>query len=111
MSAGTYEIIVTPDAEADLWELHDHIANTLLAPDTAVEYVNSIEKIIATLSEMPQRIKLLDDEPWNSRGVRKVPAENFYIYFRIADDQNRVYILNVIYCKRDQLKALTNIKV
>ena len=95
----SYEIIITPDASADLWELRNYIASVLLVPETALEYVRSIRKEIATLSEMPGRIKPVDDEPWHSRGLRKIITENFYVYFRIAEEEKRVYILNVIYNK------------
>lgn len=56
----SYEIIITPDAEADLFEIRDYIAYTLLVPDVA---------------------------------------------------SGKVYILNVIYAKRDQLKALKNMNL
>ena len=106
-----YEIIVTPDAEADLWELRDYIANTLLVPETALSYVRSIRQEIATLAELPGRNKPVNEEPWHSRGLRKLIAENFYVYFRIDEPSHRVFILNVIYAKRDQLKAMTHIKI
>ena len=60
---------------------------------------------------MPERIKPVDDEPWHSRRLRKIITDNFYVYFRIAEDEKRVYILNVIYSKRDQLKAMAKIKM
>jgi len=31
----SFEIFITPDAEADLLEIRDYIAYTLLVPDTA----------------------------------------------------------------------------
>ena len=40
----SYEIIVTPDAEADLHEIRDYIAETLLAPDVALNYIRVIRK-------------------------------------------------------------------
>ena len=43
-------------------------------------------------------------ELWHSRGVRKISAKNFYIYYRPDEVSGRVYVLNVIYAKRDQLK-------
>lgn len=106
-----YEIIVTPDAEADLWKLRDYIANTLFVPETALSYVRSIRQEIATLAELPGRIKPVNEEPWHSRGLRKLIAENFYVYFRIDEPSHRVFILNVIYTKRDQLKATAHIKI
>ena len=48
------------------------------------------------------------EEPWHSRGVRKIVAKNFYIYYRLDESLGRVYVMNVIYAKRDQLKALKN---
>ena len=76
-----YEIIITPDAEDDLWELRQYIANVLLAPETALSYIRSIRRKIATLTEMPCRIKPVDEEPWHSRGLRKIFAENFLCLF------------------------------
>ena len=92
----SYEIIITPDASADLWELRNYIANVLLVPETVLEYVRSIRKEIATLSEMPGRIKPVDDEPWHSRGLRKIITENFYVYFRIAEEEKRVYNMSTL---------------
>ena len=106
-----YDIIITPDAEANLLELRNYIANVLLAPDTALSYIKAIRKEIATLSIMPGRIKPVDEEPWHSRGLRKIIVKNFYVYFRIDDPAKRVYILNVIYNKRDQLKQMAKIKI
>lgn len=40
----SYEIIVTLDAEADLYEIKDYIAETLQAPDVALNYIRLIRK-------------------------------------------------------------------
>ena len=105
-----YEIIITPDAQGDLLELRNYIADVLLVPDTALFYIKAIRKEIATLSEMPGRIKPVDEEPWQSRGLRKIIAKNFYVYFLIDEPAKRVYILNVIYDQRDQLKQMAKMK-
>lgn len=107
----SFEIIITPDAEADLIELRNYIADVLFAPETALSYIRAIRNEISTLSELPGRIKPVADEPWRSRGLRKVIVKNFYVYFRIDENQKRVYILNVIYNKRDQLKIMAQIKL
>ena len=38
----TYEIIMTPDAIADLAELRDYIADVLHVPDVALNYILNI---------------------------------------------------------------------
>ncbi|MCR4962406.1 MAG: type II toxin-antitoxin system RelE/ParE family toxin [Firmicutes bacterium] len=102
----SYRIIVTPDAQADLAELRDYIANTLSAPGTALAYVRAVRQEIASLAEMPARCKLLEDEPWHSYGFRRLPVKNFYVYYRIDEPANIVYVLNVIYARRDQSNVL-----
>ena len=110
----SYEIIMTPDATKDVAELRDYIADVLLAPDTALTFIRTIRGEIGKLSRMPERIKPVDDEPWHSRGIRKMIVKNFYVYYRIDEDSRRVYIMNVInviYDKRDQLRQLAKMKL
>ena len=102
----SFEIIITPDAITDLLELRDYISNSLLAPDTALFYIESIRKKINTLSQMPDRVKPIEVVPWKSIGIRKIIAKNFYIYYRINQKDKQVYILNILYNRRDQLKQL-----
>jgi len=101
-----YRIIVTPDAADDLADLGDYIANVLYARDTALAYVRAIRKEIAALAEMPAVYKVMDDEPWHSRGLRRFLVKNFYVYYRVEEAAKAVYVLNVIYARRDQLKTL-----
>ena len=107
----SYEIIMTDDATTDLIELRDYIAEVLLAPETALSYIRAIRAEISTLSEMPARIRTVDDEPWHSRGIRRIIAKNFYVYYRIDESSKRIYILNIIYNKRDQLRQLGRLKL
>ena len=90
-----YEIIITPDAEADLFEIRDYIAYTLLVPDVALNYIRAIRNEIQKLTYMASSISPVEREPWHSRGVRKIIAKNFYIYYRPDDASGKVYILNV----------------
>lgn len=51
----SYEIIMTPDATEDLFELRNYIADVLLVPDIALSYVWLIREEISKLSEKPSR--------------------------------------------------------
>ena len=107
----SYEIIITPDAETDLFEIRDYIAYTLLVPDIALNYIRAIRSELQKLTYMASSIAPIEQEPWHSRGGRKIIAKNFYIYYRPDDASGKVYILNVIYAKRDQLRALKNMNL
>ena len=107
----SYEIIITPNAESDLIDLRNYIADVLLVPDVARSYIQAIRKELTSLREMPERIKPVTEEPWHSRGLRKIIVKNFYVYFRIDELTHRVYVLNVIYSQRDQLKQMSKIRI
>ena len=107
----SYKIIITPDAEEDLVELRNYIADVLLARDTARNYIRTIRKEIGSLSELPARYNPVDDEPWHSRGIRRIIVNNFFVYYRIDEGHKRVYILNVIYARRDQLRVLEQMNI
>ena len=107
----SYSLIITPDAEDDLFEMRDYITNELLTPDTALRYVQEIRSEIAKLEYLAPSIKVVDDEPFHSMGIRKIMANNFFVYFWIEESSKTVYILNVIYRRRNQLKALSKLKI
>ena len=69
----TYEIIITPDAEEDLRNLRDYIAETLEAPTTARTFLQRMRGEIQTLGELRERSRLMDEEPWHSRGGTREP--------------------------------------
>ena len=72
----------------------------------ALNYIRAIRNEIQKLTYMASSVAPVEREPWHSRGVRKIIAKNFYIYYRPDHSSGKVYILNVIYAKRNQLKAL-----
>ncbi len=100
-----YSIIITPDAENDLNELDDYITYVLKAPDTAIVFVGMIKEKLLTLCNNPGRYRLVDFEPWHSKGIRRMNVRNFGVFYSILDEYKEVYIQNVIYQKRD-LKRL-----
>ena len=105
-----YEIILTSDAVEDLWELRNYIADVLISPDTALEYVQAIREEIAGLAQFPARFRPIDEEPWHFREVRRLLAKNYYVYFWIDKATKKIYVMNVICARRDQLQALMRSK-
>jgi len=59
----SYEIIFTPDAEADLYEIKNYIAETLLVLDVALNYIRVIRNEMEKLSYMADSIEPVEREP------------------------------------------------
>lgn len=102
----SYEVLITSEAAADLYDLHNYIAVRLRSPKAASEHMEALKGVIERLSVMPFRHALVDDEQWRARGVRRVTVKNFIVYYRVDKPAARVYVIAVIYGRRDQLKAL-----
>jgi len=107
----TFKIIMTDDAVEDLIEVKNYIADVLLAPDVALSYVRAVRKEIEKLETLPKKFKLVDDEPWHTRGIRKFMVKNFYVYYRVDEEFQNVYILNIIYAKRNQLRVIKDMRI
>ncbi len=104
-----YKVIVTPEAEDDLDRLAAYIAFELSAPETALKYVQDIRSELSSLANLPKRFHIVDDEPWHSRGLRRMNARNFAVFFVIVEKEASVYVQNVIYQKRDLPKVLAKL--
>lgn len=101
----TYDVLVTPDAYDDLSNIRNHIASRLKSPEVARSALRSIRKTISSLSSMPFRTREVEEEPWRSRGVRRILSGKFFVYYRVDEDFGVVYVLNVVYARGDQRKA------
>lgn len=49
----------------------------------------------------PRRHPTLDWEPWMSMGLRKMPVDNYYVFYRVDEDRATVTILRIFYAGRD----------
>lgn len=97
-----YSLIVLPEAQKDIREIVLYIAGELAAPQAALNLQDALQEGINSLSQMPERVKTIDEQPWKEAGVRKIRVRNYYIYFVISEQDHAVKIMAVIYVGRDQ---------
>lgn len=102
-----YTVKITSQAEEQIQETMCYITHELKAPEAALHLLNTLEDSIASLSHYPQRVALIDEEPWHTNGIRRLPVKNFLVYFWIDENNMKVQIIAVIYEKRDQLYQLS----
>lgn len=105
----TYRVKITLQAYDNISKIIRYISHNLHSPDAASQLLDRIYEKAASLAHMPKRIALINEEPWGSKGIRKVSVNNFYIYFWIDEKNMMVQIISVIYSKRNQIQQLGNI--
>ena len=103
-----YEVKITEPAQRQLQEIVRYIAEDLQEKRTAIRMLDTLEKEILSLSTLPNRVALTEEEPWHSAG--KMPVKNYLVYFWVNEEQNQVQITAVVYGRRDQRAALQNMK-
>ena len=95
----TYTVQLTEQAKQDLRGIYEYIALTLFEPETAKNLTRRILAALRSLKEMPNRYPIYQEEPWKSRGLRRMNIENFSgFYFVLA---NSVQIIRIVYNRRD----------
>lgn len=87
-----YKVELTSLAGSQLLRIGEYIRNELQAPDAAKRTIDYLEMELSKLDTMPERVVLIDMEPWRSRGVHKYVMGNYIAYF---------VILHGGYCSRN----------
>ncbi|HBI62614.1 MAG TPA: type II toxin-antitoxin system RelE/ParE family toxin [Lachnospiraceae bacterium] len=106
-----YIVKITSQAEAQIQEIVHYISHELNSPNAALHLLDTLEDVFSSLMQFPHRITLVNNELWRSKGIRRLPVKNFFIYFWIDEDNMKVQITAVIYSKCDQLKQLATMNM
>lgn len=97
-----YQVVVTGDAEKSMRSIAEYISVELVNPEAAVNLLRLFGKEIMSLSNMPSRIKLTPEQPWHDLGIRRKRVKNYYLYFKVDNEERVVYVMDVVYTKRNQ---------
>lgn len=101
-----YEVKLTAQAIGQIGETVQYISKTLQEPETARKWADTLQHEIGKLDIMPSRYPFTEEEPWHTRGIRKMPVRNFLVYYLIDEGKKVVWVTAVIYGRRDQITAL-----
>lgn len=107
----TYSVKITSQAEEQIQEIIFYITHELKAPEAALHLLDTLENSFASLANFPQRVVLVDEEPWHTKEVHRLSVKNFLVYFWIDEENMKVQVIAVIYEKRDQLYQLSQIDI
>lgn len=94
-----YKVQLTEEAKQDLRGIYEYIAFTLFEPETAKNIKNKIVDGLNSLSEMPGRYPIYQEEPWKSRGLRRINIGNYGGFYLVVE--NTVQVIRIVYGGRD----------
>lgn len=97
----SYTVNVTAQAEKDLRAIFSYIAFELKSYINAIRQLERLENEINSLSEMPERYKYYQVEPWRSKGLRYMSVDNYCVFYIPYEKRRSVEIIRVMYGGRD----------
>lgn len=107
-----YRVELSEQADADLRGIFEYIAFELLSPENALGQLERLEQSIMGLDQMPERFQTYDSEPWKNYGLRKMPVDNYCVFYIPDKDNGVVTVIRVMYDGQnidEQLKEYTKI--
>ncbi|MCR5083200.1 MAG: type II toxin-antitoxin system RelE/ParE family toxin [Parasporobacterium sp.] len=79
------------------------------SPKAAKEHLQELKEQMRSLTLMPQRIKLTEEEPWRSLGIHQMIIKPYYVYFWIDESNKTVQIIAIINISRNQYSQLKRV--
>lgn len=102
----SFEVLITKTAERDLLRAAEHIEFSLFDRNTADELISAADRIIGSLSELPERHGIADDPVLRSLNVRIAPVKNYLVFCTVSHEEGVVTVLRFLYGKRDWISIL-----
>lgn len=101
-----YDVIVSPEAEADLDRIIRYLAVDLCNPQAATALADKIESRMDDLMTMPSKHSFCKDTFLRTLGYRRASAGNYLIIYRIDEAAKRVLIVHFYHTLQDYERDL-----
>lgn len=96
-----YKIVIEQNAENDLVGILSYISDILHEPSIAMKVYGLIKKEILTLNRMPFRFEVVNEEPYRSMSVRRIPVENYTAFYIVDENEKTVHIFRILHNRRE----------
>lgn len=94
-------VVFTEPAECDLLDIENYIFAELCNPQAARRISHGILNAAEKLSKFPTSHPLVADELLRSVGLRMTYFDNYNIFYYYDRENDRVYIIRVLYNRVD----------
>ncbi|MFI3228299.1 MAG: type II toxin-antitoxin system RelE/ParE family toxin [Clostridia bacterium] len=103
-----YSIIITENAERDILETAKYISFELQNPYAANSLLDLIDENVNSLSEMPTRHQLVNDDFLSKQGFRSIQIKNYTLFYRVNENEKTVVVQRFLYSKRNWSYIITD---
>ena len=93
-----YQVHITKTAEHDIAKAADHIEFVLKNPQAADHLLDVATEKIGELTQMPEKLQLVDDPVLAVWGIRFIRVNNYLAFYTIDEDK-KVVIIGIYFSK------------
>ena len=101
-----YKVVISPSANADLFNALKYIAYELENPPAAAKLAEGIDACYDALAEFPASHELCRDSVLARMGYRRYPVGSYLVIFRIAEEAHEVHVVHIFQATQNYLSAL-----
>ena len=94
-----YQVHITKTAEHDIAKAADYIEFVLKNPQAADHLLDVATEKIGELTQMPEKLRLVDDPVLAVWGIRFIRVNNYLAFYTIDEDKKVVIIVRFLYQK------------
>lgn len=95
----SYQLHITSTAKHDIMRAVDYIEFVLKNPQAADNLLDAVTKQIGTLSDFPQKFRIVDDTVLASWEIRFVIINNYIAFYTINEEKQTVIVVRFLYKK------------
>lgn len=103
-----YRVVISPSANADLFNALKYIAYELENPQAAVKLADDVEACYAALEEFPAAHELCRDPVLRSMGYRRCAVGGYLVVFRVVEDSREVRVVHFFHSTQNYFRILRN---
>lgn len=96
----------TKTAENDLDGILDYISVKLKNPSAARNFFIELNSNISELCSFPQTGELVENDYLKDKSIRKVPINNYLLYYKYNPQTKKIIIIRIIYGKMNPDKVM-----
>lgn len=105
-----YSYSFTAKAENDLEGILRYIRDDLLNPSAATDFGRKLFESIDNVRNFPQSGMLVENDFLADKKIRRVIIENYVMYYVTDDEKRKIYIVRIVYGKRNLEEIYRTIK-
>lgn len=106
----SYNVVISESAQRDLLDIFDYIAYELREPESASNLLSKIRTKVISLENFPDRNNIITEPKYEAHKIRWCPIENFVIFYQVCELESRVFILRILYNKRNWEHLLSPVR-